>query len=56
MAVVLTESRWSTWRMPTGDESVTGIWARRYYVPDSKMATLADSGRGDAMSSLLPSP
>lgn len=31
LAVDLSSSRVTTWRMPVGDEDLTGIWARRYY-------------------------
>jgi PPOX class probable F420-dependent enzyme len=37
------KARITTWRMPTGDEPYSGIWARRYYEPVSKMA--ASAGR-----------
>jgi PPOX class probable F420-dependent enzyme len=39
-------SRLTTSRMPVGDEDGTGIWARRYYLDGTHMATLADSGTG----------
>ena len=29
----------TTWRMPTEDEPYSGIWARRYYDPGTKMAS-----------------
>jgi nitroimidazol reductase NimA-like FMN-containing flavoprotein (pyridoxamine 5'-phosphate oxidase superfamily) len=45
LSVLLAESRVSTWRMPVGDEKATGIWATRYYLPGTKMAALAASGR-----------
>ena len=32
------KSKVTTWRMPAEDEPYTGIWARRYYEPGSKMA------------------
>jgi hypothetical protein len=31
LAVSLTASRTSTWRMPVGDEDPSGIWASRYF-------------------------
>jgi len=46
IAVDLDRSRVTTWRMPVGDERATGIWARRYYLPGTHMAALADSGGG----------
>jgi nitroimidazol reductase NimA-like FMN-containing flavoprotein (pyridoxamine 5'-phosphate oxidase superfamily) len=46
LAVPLVGSRVSTWRMPVGDERDTGIWASRYYLPGTKMATRAASGAG----------
>ncbi|MDY7099554.1 MAG: pyridoxamine 5'-phosphate oxidase family protein [Actinomycetota bacterium] len=38
LAVPLTTAKVSTWRMPVGEEDGTGIWARRYYRPGTKMA------------------
>ena len=46
VAVPLASAKVSTWRMPVGDEKVTGIWARRYYRDGTKMAALADQGGG----------
>lgn len=46
LAVPLASSRMSTWRMPVGDERGTGIWARRYYLPGTKMAELAGQPSG----------
>ncbi|HET6793609.1 MAG TPA: pyridoxamine 5'-phosphate oxidase family protein [Acidimicrobiales bacterium] len=46
IGVELATSRVTTWRMPVGDERQTGIWARRYYLPGTHMAGLADSGGG----------
>ena len=37
LAVPLEGSRTSTWRLPVGDEPGTGIWARRYFLPGTKM-------------------
>lgn len=34
-------ARVTTWRMPAADEPYTGIWAKRYYEPGSKMAQSA---------------
>lgn len=33
------KSKVTTWRMPAEDEPYTGIWARRYYEPGSKMGS-----------------
>ncbi|MDH3679250.1 MAG: pyridoxamine 5'-phosphate oxidase family protein [Acidimicrobiia bacterium] len=41
VAVDLADSEVSTWRMPIDDEPGTGIWARRYYAPGSRMAETA---------------
>lgn len=46
IAVSLTASRVTTWRMPVGEEKATGIWARRYYLDGTQMAHLADAGGG----------
>lgn len=46
LAVALATSRVSTWRMPVGEEDKTGIWARQYYLPETKMAELAVAGSG----------
>ncbi len=46
LAVTLAASRLTTWRMPVGGERGTGIWARRYYLPGTKMAERADAGSG----------
>jgi len=46
LAVSLDGSRVSSWRMPVGDERATGIWAKRYYLPGTKMSALAASGQG----------
>lgn len=48
IAVPLAGSRTSTWRMPVEGEAGTGIWARRYYRPGTRMAELADSGEDAA--------
>jgi PPOX class probable F420-dependent enzyme len=45
IAVPLEGSRVSTWRMPVSDEPGTGIWARRYYRPGTRMAARADEQR-----------
>ncbi len=42
IAVSLTDSTTSTWRMPVDGESGTGIWARRYYGEGTAMANRAD--------------
>lgn len=42
VAVPLAGARASTWRMPVEGEAGTGIWARRYYRPGTRMAALAD--------------
>jgi AcrR family transcriptional regulator len=52
LAVPLHDSRVSTWRMPIGDEKATGIWAKRYYLPGTKMEALA--GTGDGPGSYVP--
>jgi PPOX class probable F420-dependent enzyme len=46
LAVPLTGSRVSTWRMPVNDEAATGIWATRYYLDGTKMAARAAEGTG----------
>jgi PPOX class probable F420-dependent enzyme len=38
LAVPLASAKVSTWRMPVGEEDGTGIWARRYYRPGTRMA------------------
>lgn len=48
VAVALSTSRVSTWRMPVEGEDGTGIWHRRYYGEGTHMAGLADSGAGRA--------
>lgn len=45
LAVQLAAARVTTWRMPVEGEDGTGIWARRYYGDDTKMARRA---AGDA--------
>ncbi len=45
----------TTWRMPTADEPYSGIWARRYYEPGSKMAQAAGRGSASATGSKLSS-
>lgn len=42
--VELAKARVRTWRMPVGDESGTGIWHARYYLPGTKMAGRAGGG------------
>ncbi len=42
LAVPLTTSLVSSWRMPLEGEPGTGIWARRYYLDGTKMAARAD--------------
>lgn len=37
LAVDLDDADVTTWRMPTGDESATGIWAASYYADGSRM-------------------
>lgn len=46
IAVSLSGSRITTWRMPVEEEKGTGIWARRYYLDGTRMARLADTGGG----------
>lgn len=38
IGVTLGASKLTTWRMPTSNEPYSGIWARRFYEPGSKMA------------------
>lgn len=38
LAVPLTGAKVTSWRMPVGDESATGIWAARYYGEGTSMA------------------
>jgi PPOX class probable F420-dependent enzyme len=45
--------RLSTWRMPLGEESGTGIWARRYYLDGTYMAQAAD---GAGVPGFVPEP
>ena len=45
IAVSLTDSTTSSWRMPIEDEPGTGIWARRYYGDGTQMAERADAPR-----------
>lgn len=42
LGVTLADAKVTSWRMPVGDEPATGIWARRYYAEDTRMARLAD--------------
>ncbi len=42
LAVTLEDAVVTTWRMPEGDESQTGIWHRRYYADGSRYAAEAD--------------
>ncbi len=42
IAVSLSSSKTSSWRMPVASEAGTGIWARRYYADGTLMASLAD--------------
>lgn len=42
IAVALASARVSTWRLPVEGEAGTGIWARRYYLEDTRMARRAD--------------
>ncbi|MPY94652.1 MAG: hypothetical protein GEV08_16800 [Acidimicrobiia bacterium] len=44
LSVPLDSSRVTSWRMPVGDEDGTGIWARRYFLPGTKLADR--TGRG----------
>jgi PPOX class probable F420-dependent enzyme len=46
LAVALSTSKVTTWRMPGEDEAPTGIWARRYYLDGTHFAELADELRG----------
>ncbi len=43
IAVSLSGSKTSSWRMPHEGESGTGIWARRYYGEGTQMAQRADA-------------
>jgi PPOX class probable F420-dependent enzyme len=45
IAVALTGSKVTTWRMPADDEEQTGIWARRYFLDGTMMAAIADDAR-----------
>ncbi len=54
LTVPLDNSRVSTWRMPVGTEKATGIWAKRYYLPGTKMEALAS--RDDGPGSYVPEP
>ena len=42
LGVRLADAKVTSWRMPVGDEPSTGIWARRYYAENTRMANLAD--------------
>lgn len=44
LAVTLSTSKVTTWRMPVDDEDGTGIWHRRYYRDGTIMADIADGG------------
>jgi nitroimidazol reductase NimA-like FMN-containing flavoprotein (pyridoxamine 5'-phosphate oxidase superfamily) len=44
IAVSLSDSKVTTWRMPLEGEDGTGIWARRYYGENTHMASLIESG------------
>lgn len=37
-SVVLAEAQVRSWRMPVGDEPYQGIWAKRYWTDDAKVA------------------
>jgi len=39
IAIEFAASRVTTWRMPKPEEPYSGIWARRYYEPGSRMAS-----------------
>lgn len=54
LRVRLGASTVTTWRMPVDEEDGTGIWARRYYLPETKMAALADAGHGAALPASSP--
>src|ERR1019366_4690177 len=41
IAVERARAKVTTWRMPNDDEPYTGIWARRYYEPGSRMVATA---------------
>ncbi|MFT5530082.1 MAG: nitroimidazol reductase NimA-like FMN-containing flavoprotein [Candidatus Poriferisodalaceae bacterium] len=43
VAVSLVDAEVTSWRMPIEGESGTGIWARRYYAQDTKMARRAEA-------------
>lgn len=40
-SVVLADAEARTWRMPVGDEPYQGIWARRYWTENAKVAQAA---------------
>jgi PPOX class probable F420-dependent enzyme len=48
IGVALTKAKLTTWRMPREDEPYSGIWHRRYYEADSKMAAQARMGASPA--------
>jgi PPOX class probable F420-dependent enzyme len=37
-SIVLAQAQVRSWRMPIGDEPYQGIWAKRYWTPDAKVA------------------
>jgi hypothetical protein len=46
LAVPLSGSKVTTWRMPLEGENQTGIWHRRYYLDGTLMARVADGEIG----------
>ena len=53
IGVRLVSAQVMTWRMPGPDEPFSGIWATRFYEPDSKMREQRASGGGTAGSDRL---
>ena len=45
LGVDLADAKVTSWRMPVADEPATGIWARRYYAEDTRMARMADNSQ-----------
>lgn len=53
IGVELAKAQVTTWRMPTADEPYSGIWHKRYYEPNSKMAQMVVTGSHAAMGEKL---
>lgn len=49
LALDLERSETTTWRLPVADEDKTGIWAKRYFQPGTKMARLASEENSTPM-------